>query len=56
MSGAWHRGIHGLPDDADPSPSGLRQFLEGIRAGPPVVNVEIEDTVAEGDRVAARVT
>jgi len=48
--------IHGLPADTEPSPSGLREFLEALRAGLPDLRVTIEDTVAEGDRVAVRMT
>ena len=48
--------IHGLPPDLTPSPAGLRQFLETVRAGLPDLSVTIEDTVAEGDRVAVRMT
>lgn len=48
--------IHGLPPDVDPSPTGLRQFLEQLSGGLPDLQVTIEDTVAEGDRVAVRMT
>lgn len=48
--------IHGLPGAVDPSPTGLRSSLEALRAGLPDLQVMIEDTVAEGDRVAVRLT
>ena len=48
--------IHGLPPDVDPSPAGLRTFLVDLRAGLPDLQVVIEDTVVEGDRVAVRMT
>jgi predicted ester cyclase len=48
--------IHGLPPGVDPSPAGLRRYLEELRAGLPDLRVVIEDTVAEGDRVAVRMT
>ena len=48
--------IHGLPADVDPSPAGLRTFLDALRAGLPDLQVVIEDTIVEGDRVAVRMT
>lgn len=48
--------IHGLPPETDPSPAGLRLFLEQLLAGLPDLRVTIDDTVAEGDRVAVRMT
>jgi predicted ester cyclase len=48
--------IHGLPSDVEPSPGGLRRFLESLCEGLPDLQVTIEDTVAEGDRVAVRMT
>jgi predicted ester cyclase len=48
--------IHGLPAGLDPSPAGLRESLEALLAGLPDLRVTIEDTVAEGDRVAVRLT
>jgi steroid delta-isomerase-like uncharacterized protein len=48
--------IHGLPADVEPSPAGLRRFLEQLRGGLPDLRVTIEDTVAEGDRVALRMS
>ena len=48
--------IHGLPPEVEPSPSGLRGFLEALREGLPDLRVTIEDTVAEGDRIAVRMT
>jgi len=34
--------IHGLPPDVDPSPAGLRSFLEQLRTGLPDRRVMIE--------------
>ena len=48
--------IHGLPPDFPPSPAGLRRFLEAARAGLLDLRVTIEDTIAEGDKVAVRMT
>jgi predicted ester cyclase len=48
--------IHRLPADIDPSPAGLRLFLERLLSGLPDLRVTIDDTVAEGDRVAVRMT
>ena len=48
--------IHGLPADLEPSPAGLRKSLETLRAGLPDLRVTVEDTVAEGDRVAVRLS
>ena len=48
--------IHGLPRDYGTSADGLRRFLEAMLAGLPDLQVTIEDTVAEGDRVAVRMT
>jgi predicted ester cyclase len=48
--------IHGLPPGVEPSPRGLRRYLEALREGPPDLRVTIEDTVAEGDRIALRMT
>lgn len=53
---AEHAVIHGLPPNLEPSPAGLRQFLETALAGLPDLQVIIQDTVAEGDRVAVRMT
>ena len=48
--------IHGLPNGVAPSPAGLRTFLEALRLGLPDLRAVIEDTVAEDDRVAVRMT
>jgi predicted ester cyclase len=48
--------IHGLPPGVEPSRAGFRQFLEALQAGLPDLRVTIEDSVAEGDRVAVRMT
>jgi steroid delta-isomerase-like uncharacterized protein len=48
---------HGLSDDpANPikGPSGYRPFYETFRRAFPNIAVVVEDTVAEGDKVAAR--
>jgi steroid delta-isomerase-like uncharacterized protein len=48
--------VHGLPAAYPPTKDGLRAFLIHVRAGVPDLRVTVADTVAEGDRVAARLT
>jgi predicted ester cyclase len=45
-------GIPYLP----PGPDGIRQFARGVFEHMPDIHITIEDLVAEGDRVAARLT
>ncbi|HYP54636.1 MAG TPA: ester cyclase [Pyrinomonadaceae bacterium] len=48
---------HGLPDESGGSlrgPSGFKPFFRKFRESFPNIEVTVEDTVAEGDRVAAR--
>ena len=49
--------VHGLSDDPESplaGPSGFKPFHETLRGAFPNVQVIVEDTVAEGDKVAAR--
>jgi len=55
-SSAEDAAIHGLPAGIEPSPRGLRTFLETLLQGLPDIRVSIEDTVAEADLVALRLT
>ena len=45
---------HDAPPDAPPGPRGTQAFVAGFLAQYPDLRVEIEDILAEGDRVAAR--
>jgi ketosteroid isomerase-like protein len=45
----------GAPD-RPPGPEGMKQFARGALKSWPDLNVTIEDLVAEGDRVASRIT
>jgi steroid delta-isomerase-like uncharacterized protein len=47
---------HGMPPEVPPTNAGAKAFFERLRAGLPDARVEIEDTVAEGDRVVLRFT
>jgi steroid delta-isomerase-like uncharacterized protein len=48
--------IHGLPGDFPPTLAGHRQYLTTMRRGLPDMRAEIDDMVAEDDRVAIRMT
>jgi steroid delta-isomerase-like uncharacterized protein len=48
--------IHGLPSDFAPTLDGHRRFLAAMRRGLPDMTADIDDIVAEGDRVAVRLT
>jgi len=48
--------IHGLPPGVEASPYGLRAFLETMLTGMPDLHVTVQDSVAEGDRLALRMT
>ena len=47
---------HGAPPGTPPGPEGAIQALGAFRTGFPDLRVTIEDIVAEGDKVACRVT
>ena len=47
---------HSMPDGLPPGPAGQRQFIPMIRARVPGLRIQIDDLIAEGDRVAARWT
>jgi steroid delta-isomerase-like uncharacterized protein len=50
---------HGLADDAGKmlrGPTGFRPFFRRLREAFPEMDIVVEDTVTEGDRVAARCT
>jgi steroid delta-isomerase-like uncharacterized protein len=49
--------VHGLSDDPEnplKGPAGFKPFHETFRGAFPDVEVVVEDTIAEGDKVAAR--
>jgi predicted ester cyclase len=48
--------IHGLPEHLEPNLTGHREFLTQMRRALPDFTSTIEDLVAEGDLVAARLT
>ena len=48
--------VHGLPEHATPDPAGHRDVLTDIRRALPDFRAEVDDVVAEGDLLAARVT
>jgi hypothetical protein len=48
--------VYGLPAAYPPTKNGLRAFPVDVRAGVPDLHVTVEDSVAEGDRVAGRLT
>ena len=47
---------HGLPPDVAPGRVGYKQFMRAHHAGFSDFRVTVEDVVAEGDRIARRVT
>lgn len=47
---------HSLPPDFPPTLDGLKTFLRAFRAGMPDLHIAVEDVVAQGDRVAGRLT
>ena len=48
--------VHGLPEHATPDPAGHRDVLTDIRRALPDFRAEVDDVVAEGALLAARVT
>jgi len=48
--------VHGLPEHATPDPAGHRDVLGDIRRALPDFRAEVDDVVAEGALLAARVT
>jgi steroid delta-isomerase-like uncharacterized protein len=48
--------VHGLPEHATPDPAGHRDVLDDIRRALPDFRAEVDDVVAEGALLAARVT
>lgn len=48
--------LHGYPPGLAPGIEGARQFYTGMVAAFPDIKVEIEDMVAEGEKVVARFT
>ena len=47
---------HGLPPQLSPDREGARQFISAYRSAFPDVHAQVEDMIAEGDKVVARVT
>ena len=47
---------HNVPDGTPRGPEGQKQFIPAIRARVPGLRIEIDDMIAESDRVAARWT
>ncbi|HUG13500.1 MAG TPA: ester cyclase [Thermomicrobiales bacterium] len=47
---------HSAPEGTPRGPEGQKQFIPMIRAMVPGLRIQIDDTIAEGDRVAARWT
>lgn len=47
---------HGAPPGAPPGPDGFRQFYAMVGSVFPDVHITIEDIIAEGDKVAVRLT
>ncbi len=47
---------HNLPPGYAPGREGVKQLFKGFFAGFPDLQVSVEDIIAEGDKVAARVT
>lgn len=47
---------HFLPPGIPPGRDGLRQFIAMYRTAFPDFHVEVEDQIAEGDKVATRIT
>ncbi len=47
---------HAAPPDHPPGPEGLKLFFAMMESGFPDFRVTLEDTIAEGDSVAARFT
>jgi len=45
---------HDAPADTPPGPKSVKEFVAGFLADYPNLRIEIEDILAEGDRVAAR--
>lgn len=47
---------HSLGPDLPPTRDGLKTFVRAMRAGIPDLHVSVEEVIAEGDRVAGRLT
>jgi predicted ester cyclase len=47
---------HDAPPDAPRGPAGLRHLVTLLRTGFPDIHYEIEEVIAEGDKVVARTT
>lgn len=47
---------HSLGPDFRPTLEGLKMLIRALREGMPDLYISVEDTVAEGDRVAGRLT
>ena len=44
------------PEEPVRGPEGVKEYVGGLRAGVPDLTMEVEDQIAEGDRVATRWT
>lgn len=51
-----HYVTHSLGSDCPPTLEGLKTFIRALRQGMPALRTTVEDTVAEGARVAGRLT
>jgi len=47
---------HSVEPDFPPTLEGLKMFIRALREGLPDLNCPVEEVVAEGDRVAGRIT
>jgi len=47
---------HSIPPEFAPNRDGLKTFLHAFRGGMPDLRITVEDVVAQGDRVAGRLT
>ena len=47
---------HTVPPGTDAGPEGMRQFLKMVTTAFPDMHIAVEDMVAEGDKVAVRIT
>jgi predicted ester cyclase len=47
---------HGLPPQVSPDREGLRQFIGAYLAAFPDIHMQVEDLIAEGDKVVTRIT
>ncbi len=47
---------HFLPPEAPAGPEGFCMYIEGYRAAFPDLHMQVDDMIAEGDKVATRIT